>query len=110
MDPDHAYDPSQVAQVIGFPESLHACYDRTYPGRKPKDPKEERMLPLHTQQVLSDLERDLRRKAEHQRRLRTERTRDDQFGMDAEIRVLVERGLQEAPCSECEDELSHAAG
>jgi hypothetical protein len=30
--------------------------------------------------------------------------------MDAEIRVLVERGLQEAPCSECEDELSHAAG
>jgi hypothetical protein len=68
------------------------------------------MLPLHTQQVLSDLERDLRRKAEHQRRLRTERTRDDQFGMDAEIRVLVERGLQEAPCSECEDELSHAAG
>jgi hypothetical protein len=67
------------------------------------------MLPLHTQQVLSDLERDLRRKAEHQR-LRTERTRDDQFGMDAEIRVLVERGLLEAPCSECEDELSHAAG
>jgi hypothetical protein len=30
--------------------------------------------------------------------------------MDAEIRVLVERGLQEAPCSECEDELSRAAG
>jgi hypothetical protein len=68
------------------------------------------MLPLHTQQVLSDLERDLRRKAEHQRRLRTERTRDDQFGMDAEIRVLVERGLQEAPCSESEDELSQVAG
>jgi len=30
--------------------------------------------------------------------------------MDAEIRVLVERGLQEAPRSECEDELSQAAG
>lgn len=67
------------------------------------------MLPLHTQQVLSDLERGVRRKAEHERRRRTERTRHDPFGMDAEIRVLVERGLQ-APCSECEDELSRAAG
>ena len=66
------------------------------------------MLPLHTQQVLSDLERGLRRKAEHERR-RSERTRHDPFGMDAEIRVLVERG-QEAPWSECEDELSRAAG
>jgi len=103
--------PSEVAQVLGIPESLHACYDRTYPDRKPKDPKEERMLPLHTQQVLSDLERGLRRKAERERRLRAERTRHDPFGMDVvEIRLLVERGLQEAPCSECEDELSHAAG
>ena len=68
------------------------------------------MLPMHTQQVLSDLERGVRRKAEHARRLRSERTRDDPFGMDAEIRVLVERGLKEAPCSECEDELSQAAG
>lgn len=68
------------------------------------------MLPMHTQQVLSDLERGVRRKAEHARRLRSERTRDDPFGMDAEIRVLVDRGLQEAPCSECEDELSQAAG
>ena len=68
------------------------------------------MLPLHTQQVLSDLERGVRRKAEHERRRRSERTRHDPFGMDAEIRVLVERGLQEAPCSECEDELSRAAG
>jgi hypothetical protein len=68
------------------------------------------MLPLHTQQVLNDLERSVRRKAEHERRLRTERTRDDPFGMDAEIRVLVERGLQEAQCSECEVELSQAAG
>ena len=57
------------------------------------------MLPLHTQQVLSDLERGVRRKAEHERRLRTERTRHDPYGMDAEIRVLVERGLKEAPCS-----------
>jgi len=102
--------PFQVAQVLEFPESLHACYDRTYPGRKPKDPKEERMLPLHTQQVLSDLERGVRHKAEHERRLRTERTRHDPYGMDAEIRVLVERGQQEAPCSEREDELSRAAG
>lgn len=68
------------------------------------------MLPLHTQQVLSDLERGVRRKAEHERRLRTERTRLDPFGMDAEIRVLVERALQEAACSECVDELSQAAG
>ena len=68
------------------------------------------MLPLHTQQVLSDLERGVRRKAEHERRLRTEHTRHDPFGMDAEIRVLVERGQQEAPWSECEDELSRAAG
>ena len=68
------------------------------------------MLPMHTQQVLSDLERGVRLKAEHERRLRTERTRDDPFGMDAEIRVLVERGMQDAPCSECEDELSQAAG
>ena len=68
------------------------------------------MLPLHTQQVLSDLERGVRRKAEHERRVRPEHTRDDPFGMDAEFRVLVERGLQEAPCSECEDELSQAAG
>lgn len=95
---------------LGIPESLHACYDRTYPDRKPKDPKAERTLPLHTQQVLSDLERGVRRKTEHERQLRTERTRHDPFGMDAEIRVLVERGLQEAPCSECEDELSQAAG
>jgi len=66
------------------------------------------MLPLHTQQVLSDLERGVRRRAEHERRVRTYRTRDDPFGMDAEIRVLVERALQEAPCFECEDELSPA--
>jgi len=65
---------------------------------------------MHTQQVLSDLERGVRRKAEVERRLRTERTRDDPFGMDAEIRMLVDRGLQEAPCSEREDELSQAAG
>jgi hypothetical protein len=68
------------------------------------------MLPLHTQQVLSDLERRVRRKAEDERRLRTERTRDDPFGMDAEIRVLVERGLQETPCCDLEDELTQAAG
>ena len=68
------------------------------------------MLPLHTQQVLSDLERGVRRKAEHERRRRTEHTRHDPFGMDAEIRELVERGLQEAPCSECEVELSQPAG
>ena len=68
------------------------------------------MLPLHTQQVLSDLERGVRRKAEHERRRRTERTRHDPFGMDAEIRVLVERGLKQAPRSECQDELSRAAG
>jgi hypothetical protein len=68
------------------------------------------MLPLHTQQVLSDLERGVRRKAEHERRLRTERTSHDPYGMDGEIRVLVERGLKEAPRLECEDELSQAAG
>jgi hypothetical protein len=68
------------------------------------------MLPLHTQQFLSDLERGLRRKAELERRLRTERSRHDPYGMDAEIRLLVERGLQGAPCSECEDELSQVGG
>jgi hypothetical protein len=68
------------------------------------------MIPLHAQQVLSDLERDVRRRAEDERRLRTERTRDDPFGMDAEIRVLVERERLEAPCRECEDELTRAAG
>ena len=68
------------------------------------------MLPMHTQEVLSDLETGVRRKAEHERRLRTERTRDDPFGMDAEIRVLVERGLHETPCCDREDELTQAAG
>ena len=68
------------------------------------------MLPLHTQQVLSDLERGVRRKAEHERRLRTERTRHDPYGMEAEIRLLVERGLQEAPCSECETSSARLAG
>jgi hypothetical protein len=68
------------------------------------------MLPLHTQQVLSDLERGVRSKAEDERRLRTERTRDDPFGMDAEIRVLLERGVHETSCCELEDELTQAAG
>jgi hypothetical protein len=68
------------------------------------------MLPLHTQQVLSDLERGVRSKAEDERRLRTERTRDDPFGMDAEIRVLLERSLQETPCCDFEEELRQAAG
>lgn len=68
------------------------------------------MIPLHTQQNLSDRERDLRRRAEHERRVRTERIRDDPFGMDAEIRTLVERGLLELPGCGCVDELEQTAG
>ncbi len=68
------------------------------------------MLPLHTQQVLRDRERELRRVAENERRWRAERNRDDPFGIDAEIRVLVEREVREEACLECEDELTRAAG
>jgi hypothetical protein len=69
------------------------------------------MIPLHSQQILSDRERDLRRKAEHERRVRAERIRDDPFRMDAEIRTLVEHALQASPCRDCEEEaLSEAAG
>jgi hypothetical protein len=68
------------------------------------------MIPLHTQQNLSDRERDLRRRAENERRVRAESVRDDPFGMDAEIRTLLERGLAEPLCPGCEDELRQAAG
>lgn len=68
------------------------------------------MIPLHTQQNLSDRERDLRHRAEHERRVRAERIRDDPFGMDAEIRTLVDRGLPELPGCGCVDELEQAAG
>ena len=68
------------------------------------------MIPLHSQQVLSDRERDLRHRAEQERRLRTERVRDDPFGMDAEIRVLVERASHASACCDCEADLTQAAG
>jgi hypothetical protein len=68
------------------------------------------MIPLHSQHLLNDREREIRRRAEDERRVRQERARDDPFGMDAEIRVLVERGLSETICRECEDELTEAAG
>lgn len=67
------------------------------------------MIPLHSQHLLNDREREIRRKAEDERRVRQEHARDDPFGMDAEIRVLVERGLSETPCCDCEDELTQAA-
>ena len=68
------------------------------------------MIPLHSQQVLNDREREISRNVEDERRLRQERMREDPYGMDAEIRVLVERGPQHLSSSDCEDELTQATG
>jgi hypothetical protein len=68
------------------------------------------MLPLHTQEFLRDRERELRRRTDDERRRRAARDRDDPWGIDAEIRLLVEREVRERPCFECEDELTRAAG
>ena len=67
------------------------------------------MFPRHTQQVLGDLERGVRRKAPHERRWRTERTRHDPFGMDPRSRA-GRPWPAEAPFSECEDGLAGLPG
>lgn len=68
------------------------------------------MISLYSPEVLSGREREIRQKVEQERRLRAERTRDDPYGMDAEIVVLIERGRPEAACCDCQDERTRAAG
>ena len=68
------------------------------------------MIPQNALQTLRDREVEIRSRSENERRRRTELDRDgDPYGMDAEIRVLIERA-QEPACCEGEVELTQEAG
>ncbi len=67
------------------------------------------MLPLFGQETVRDREREIRRSAENERRVRAERGRGDP-DMDAEIRALIGREEPHAPCSDCPEELVREAG
>ena len=68
------------------------------------------MIPQNALQTLRDREVEIRSRSENERRRRAELDRHgDPYGMDAEIRVLIER-VPETPCSDCEVELTRDAG
>ena len=68
------------------------------------------MTPQNALQTLRDREVEIRSRSEDERRRRTELGRHgDPYGMDAEIRVLIERAPQPARC-DCEVELTQEAG
>ena len=68
------------------------------------------MIPQNALQTLRDREVEIRSRSENERRRRAELDRHgDPFGMDAEIRVLIERAIEPA-CSDCEVELTREAG
>jgi hypothetical protein len=68
------------------------------------------MIPQNALQTLRDREVEIRSRSEKERRRRTELDRDgDPYGMDAEIRVLIERAPEPA-CCEGEAELTQEAG
>ncbi|HET7929514.1 MAG TPA: hypothetical protein VFM40_08185 [Actinomycetota bacterium] len=68
------------------------------------------MIPPNALQTLRDREVEIRRRSEDERRRRAELDRHgDPYGMDAEIRVLIERSHEPA-CCDCEAELTREAG
>jgi hypothetical protein len=68
------------------------------------------MIPQNALQTLRDREVEIRSRSENERRRRAELDRHgDPYGMDAEIRVLIERDA-ETTCSDCEVELTRDAG
>jgi hypothetical protein len=71
--------------------------------------KERAMIPQNALQTLRDREVEIRRRSENERRRRAELDRrSDPYGMDAEIRVLIERA--EPACCDCEVEVTQEAG
>jgi hypothetical protein len=72
--------------------------------------KERAMIPQNALQTLRDREVEIRTRSEAERRRRAELGRhDDPYGMDAEIRVLIERAPEPAGC-DCDVELTREAG
>ena len=68
------------------------------------------MIPQNALQMLRDREVEIRSRSENERRRRAELDRNgDPYGMDAEIRVLIERAPVPASC-DCEVELTQEAG
>jgi hypothetical protein len=68
------------------------------------------MIPQNALQTLRDREVEIRSGSEKERRRRAELDRHgDPYGMDAEIRVLIERAPEPA-CCESEEELTQEAG
>lgn len=68
------------------------------------------MIPQNALQTLRDREVEIRSRSENERRRRAELGRHgDPYGMDAEIRVLIERAPEPASC-ECEVEVTQEAG
>jgi hypothetical protein len=68
------------------------------------------MIPQNALQTLRDREVEIRSRSENERRRRAELDRrGDPYGMDAEIRVLIERAPEQA-CSYCEVELTQEVG
>ena len=68
------------------------------------------MIPQNALQTLRDREVEIHSRSENERRRRAELDRHgDPYGMDAEIRVLIERASEPA-CSDCEVELTQEAG
>jgi hypothetical protein len=72
--------------------------------------KERAMIPQNALQTLRDREVETRSRSENERRRRAELDRHgDPYGMDAEIRVLIERAPEPASC-DCEVEVTQEAG
>ncbi len=67
------------------------------------------MIPQNALQTLRDREVEIRSRSENERRRRAELDRHgDPFGMDAEIRILIERA--EPACCDGEVRLTREAG
>ena len=68
------------------------------------------MIPQNALQTLRDREVEILSRSENERRRRAELDRHgDPYGMDAEIRVLIERVPEPAGC-DCDVELTREAG
>ncbi|HJS27241.1 MAG TPA: hypothetical protein VJ913_08980 [Actinomycetota bacterium] len=68
------------------------------------------MMPMFGQETVRDREREIRRSAEQERRLRADRHRADPPDLDGEIRALIQREERHPPCSDRTDELAREAG
>ena len=68
------------------------------------------MIPQNALQTLRDREVEIRSRSENERRRRAELDRHgDPYGMDAEIRVLIERAYEPAGC-DCDVQRTQEAG